>query len=116
MTNNPFLDEFDDDQPLDLDDFIVGGLTPRKLVASLVRKAALKAAAVEEGAERESAVAVADASMASMIARDDDGDCGDGAPSRVGKKKKKKTQPSAPLSLPPPSALLLENILHEFER
>ena len=43
---NPFVEDHvdDDSPPLDLDAFIGGELTPRKLVASLVRRAALKAA------------------------------------------------------------------------
>ena len=104
---NPFVEDLGDDDasslPLDLDAFI-GGLTPRKLVAGLVRRAALKAAAeahgggeVGGGEQQKNALVVAE-SMASMPSS-----------SRASGKR-------SDLSLPPPSPLLLDSIIREFER
>ena len=98
---NPFVEDHvdDDSPPLDLDAFIGGDLTPRKLVASLVRRAALKAAG--GGEDEKNALVVAEAMMASMISQ----------PSFRASSKH-----SSAVSLPPPSPLLLENIIREFER
>lgn len=102
---NPFVEEEEEDHvdddalPLDLDAFIGGELTPLKLVAILVRKAALKAAAAAgEGDEKNAAIIVAEA-MASQPP----------SSSRVSGKR-------SVLSLPAPSLLLLETIIGEFER
>ena len=101
---NPFVED-DDSPPLDLDAFIGGDLTPRKLVASLVRRASLKAAV--GGEDEKNAVVVAEA-MASMMATMTT--ISRRPPSRASSK-------HAPaLSLPPPSPLLLDNIIREFER
>ena len=102
---NPFVEDHvdEDSPPLDLDAFIGGELTPRKLVASLVRRAALKAAG--GGEDEKNALVVAEAMKASMMM----------ATSRPFSRASSKHS-SAALSLPPPSPLLLDNIIREFER
>jgi hypothetical protein len=104
---NPFVEDHvdEDSPPLDLDAFIGGELTPRRLVASLVRRAALKAAAGEgeeedDEDERSVAIVVAEAMKASMMISQ---------PSRASSK-------HSAISLPPPTPLLLEHIIREFER
>lgn len=103
---NPFVEDHvdEDSPPLDLDAFIGGELTPRKLVASLVRRAALKAAA--GGEDEKNAMVVAEAMMAStMISQP------------TSKRASFSSKHSSPaVSLPPPSPLLLDNIIREFER